>query len=58
MEADAAERTVEALKERSPYEWEDVRQGRTGHRDLPWRARLNLARLFARAGRSVIRGSR
>ena len=58
VDADAAERTVEALKERCPYEWEDVRQGRTGHRDLPWRARLNLARLFARAGRSVIRGSR
>ena len=58
VEADAAERTVAAIRDRAPYDWEEVREGGTGHRDLPWRARLNLARLFGRAARSVIRGSR
>ena len=57
VDADAAKRTVEAISERCPYRWEDVRQGRTGHRDLPWRARLNFARLLGRAARSVVRRS-
>ena len=44
-----------AIEQRRPERWEEVRSGRTEQRDLPWRARLRLARILLRAGRALLR---
>ena len=42
-------------RRRRPERWQDVRRGRAGQRDLPWRARLRMARILLRAGRALLR---
>jgi hypothetical protein len=44
-----------AIEQRRPERWQDVRRGRTAQRDLPWRARLRVARILLRAGRALLR---
>lgn len=44
-----------AIEDRRPESWQDVSRGETDQRDLPWRARLRLARILLRAGRALLR---
>ena len=47
----AVDATVDAVKDATPEDWEEVRRGEAGGRDLPWRARLRLAHfLFVARG--------
>jgi predicted acylesterase/phospholipase RssA len=51
----AVQAATEAIEQRRPERWHEVRSGRTEERDLPWRARLRLARILLRAGRALLR---
>ena len=44
----AVDATVDAVKDATPEDWEEVRRGDAGGRDLPWRARLRLAHFLLR----------
>ena len=46
---------AEAVEAGRPRNWQEVRQGQTKERDLPWRARLRLAHFLLRMGRSLMR---
>ncbi len=52
----AVDSAVEAATDTRPEEWEQVRRGDAGGRDLPWRARLRLAHFLLRGVRSLLRG--
>ena len=52
----AVDSAVSAAKDAKPEDWENVRRGDAGKRDLPWRARLRLARFLLRGIRSLLRG--
>jgi predicted acylesterase/phospholipase RssA len=52
---DAVQAAVAAIEQRRPERWDDVGRGETGQRDLPWRARVRLARILLRAGRALLR---
>jgi predicted acylesterase/phospholipase RssA len=52
----AVKGAVEAAREARPEEWQDVRRGEVSGRDLPWRARLRLARFLLRGVRALLRG--
>jgi hypothetical protein len=43
------------MERRRPIHWEDVRRGETKGRDLPWRARVRLARFLVRVAHSLVR---
>ncbi|HEX6022112.1 MAG TPA: patatin-like phospholipase family protein [Solirubrobacter sp.] len=47
---------VQAARDAQPDEWEQVRRGDAGGRDLPWRARLRLAHFLLRGVRALLRG--
>jgi predicted acylesterase/phospholipase RssA len=51
----AVQAAVAAIEQRRPERWQDVRSGQAEQRDLPWRARLRLARILLRAGRALLR---
>ena len=51
----AVDAAVEAANDSSPEDWEKVRRGEAGGRDLPWRARLRLAHFLLRGVRSLLR---
>jgi predicted acylesterase/phospholipase RssA len=51
---EAVQAAASAIERRRPENWLDVRRGRTGQRDLPWRARLRVARILLRAGRALL----
>jgi predicted acylesterase/phospholipase RssA len=51
----AVEAATDAVRQRRPDSWENVSRGRAEQRDLPWRARLRLARILLRAGRALLR---
>jgi len=46
---------VEAIRHARPVAWEDVRQGASTSRDLPWRARVRLAHVLLRMVRALLR---
>jgi predicted acylesterase/phospholipase RssA len=52
---DVVQAAVAAIEQRRPERWQDVGRGRTEQRDLPWRARVRLARILLRAGRALLR---
>jgi predicted acylesterase/phospholipase RssA len=52
----AVDAAVDAVKDATPEDWEEVRRGDAGGRDLPWRARLRLAHFLMRMVRSLLRG--
>lgn len=52
----AVDAAVDAVKDATPEDWEQVRRGDAGGRDLPWRARLRLAHFLLRIVRSLLRG--
>jgi len=52
----AVDAAVAAAVESKPEDWEEVRRGETSGRDLPWRARLRLARFLLRGARALLRG--
>ena len=52
---DVVDAAAAAIEQRRPERWQDVRRGRTEQRDLPWRARIPLARILLRAGRALLR---
>ena len=52
---DAVQAAAAAIERRRPESWQDVDRGKTEQRDLPWRARLRLARILLRAGRALLR---
>ena len=52
----AVDAAVDAVKDATPEDWEEVRRGDAGGRDLPWRARLRLAHFLLRIVRSLLRG--
>jgi predicted acylesterase/phospholipase RssA len=52
----AVESAVRAAEQSRPEDWEQVRRGHAGKRDLPWRARLRLAHFLLRGVRSLLRG--
>lgn len=52
----AVDAAVAAARESKPEGWEKVRRGQTRGRDLPWRARLRLARFLLRGVRALLRG--
>jgi predicted acylesterase/phospholipase RssA len=47
---------VAAALESKPEDWEEVQRGETRGRDLPWRARLRLARFLLRGVGALLRG--
>ena len=51
----AVQAAAAAIERRRPERWQDVRRGQAGQRDLPWRARLRMARILLRAGRALLR---
>jgi predicted acylesterase/phospholipase RssA len=52
---EAVQAAAAAIERRRPERWQDVRRGQAGERDLPWRARLRMARILLRAGRALLR---
>jgi predicted acylesterase/phospholipase RssA len=52
---EAAAGATEVMERRRPIHWEDVRRGETKGRDLPWRARVRLARFLVRVAHSLVR---
>jgi predicted acylesterase/phospholipase RssA len=52
----AVDAAVAAARESKPEDWEEVRRGEARGRDLPWRARLRLARFLLRGVRALLRG--
>ena len=52
---EAAVGAAEAVERRRPISWEDSRRGEMKERNLPWRARLGLARFLGRVARSLLR---
>jgi predicted acylesterase/phospholipase RssA len=52
---EAVQAAADAIRRRRPDGWSNVGRGRTEQRDLPWRARLRLARILLRAGRALLR---
>ena len=52
----AVDGAVAALRESKPEDWDEVRRGEASGRDLPWRARLRLARFLLRGVRALLRG--
>jgi hypothetical protein len=52
---EAAAGAVEAIDSSRPVPWEEARRGHAKERDLPWRARLRLARFVLRAARALLR---
>jgi predicted acylesterase/phospholipase RssA len=52
----AVDGAVAAARESTPEPWEKVRHGEASGRDLPWRARLRLARFLLRGVRALLRG--
>jgi hypothetical protein len=52
----AVDGAVAAAVESKPEDWEEVQRGKTSERDLPWRARLRLARFLLRGVRALLRG--
>jgi predicted acylesterase/phospholipase RssA len=55
LPAAAVDGAVGATKAATPEDWEQVRRGEAGGRDLPWRARLRLAHFLLRGVRSLLR---
>ena len=52
---EAVQAAAAAIERRRPERWQDVRRGEAEQRDLPWRARLRMARILLRAGRALLR---
>ena len=52
----AVDAAAQAVRESKPEDWEEVRRGEASGRDLPWRARLRLARFLLRGVRALLRG--
>jgi predicted acylesterase/phospholipase RssA len=52
---DVVQAAAAAIEHRRPERWQDVGRGSTEQRDLPWRARIRLARILLRAGRALLR---
>lgn len=51
----AAEGAAEAIRDARPVSWDEVRQGQSTSRDLPWRARVRLAHFLLRMVRALLR---
>jgi hypothetical protein len=51
----AVDGATRAVRESKPEDWEEVRRGEASGRDLPWRARLRLARFLLRGVRALLR---
>jgi predicted acylesterase/phospholipase RssA len=52
---EAVRGAVGAIETRRPLSWDEVRRGHAKERDLPWRARLRLARFLLRAVHALLR---
>jgi hypothetical protein len=52
---EAVRGAVEAIETSRPVSWDEARRGHAKERDLPWRARLRLARFLLRAVRALLR---
>jgi predicted acylesterase/phospholipase RssA len=52
----AVDAAVAAAADARPEDWEAVGRGEASGRDLPWRARLRLARFLLRGVRALLRG--
>jgi Patatin-like phospholipase len=52
---EAVAAAVQAIDSSRRVSWEDARRGHAKERDLPWRARLRLARFVLRAARALLR---
>ena len=53
----AVQRTVAAVERRRPERWEDVQRGHVELADLPWKARIQLARLGLHTVRVLAAGA-